>query len=96
LKKPVKKRVGKANPELQEIPGIGPSLEIDLHLLGIRHIADLKKQDPQEMYERLCKLTHSHQDRCVLYVFRCAIYYASNARHDPEKLKWWNWSDAKI
>ncbi|NMB56563.1 pathogenicity locus, partial [Candidatus Beckwithbacteria bacterium] len=32
------------------------------------------------------------QDRCLLYVFRCAVYYAKGGR-DPEKLKWWNWKD---
>jgi hypothetical protein len=31
----------------------------------------------------------------VLYVFRCAVYYASNSVHDQERLKWWNWKDAK-
>ncbi|MGA3073400.1 MAG: helix-hairpin-helix domain-containing protein, partial [Bryobacteraceae bacterium] len=30
---------------------------------------------------------------CVLYVFRCAVYFASEAEHDPELLKWWNWKD---
>jgi len=34
-------------------------------------------------------------DRCALYVFRCAVYYASHAKHDPEKLLWWNWQDKK-
>jgi len=29
----------------------------------------------------------------VLYTFRCAVYYASNSNHDPEKLKWWNWKN---
>ncbi|MEJ2052157.1 MAG: helix-hairpin-helix domain-containing protein, partial [Calditrichota bacterium] len=32
-------------------------------------------------------------DRCMLYVFRTAVYYVSNTGHDPEKLKWWNWKD---
>jgi hypothetical protein len=32
-------------------------------------------------------------DRCWLYVARCAEYFASEARRDPEKLKWWNWKD---
>ena len=32
-------------------------------------------------------------DRCVLYVFRCAVYYAANETHESEKLKWWNWKD---
>ena len=34
-----------------------------------------------------------HIDRCMLYVFRCAIYYASNDVYDSELLKWWNWKD---
>ena len=34
-----------------------------------------------------------HQDRCVLYAFRCAVYYASHTTHDPNLLKWWNWKD---
>jgi hypothetical protein len=34
-----------------------------------------------------------HVDRCVLYVFRCAVYFASESKHDPELLKWWNWKD---
>lgn len=81
--------------ELREIPGVGASLAQDLRSLGIRKVADLKGRDPQALYDRLEKLTGSHQDRCVLYVFRCAVYYASRKRHDPEKLKWWNWKDAK-
>jgi hypothetical protein len=28
-----------------------------------------------------------------LYTFRCAVYYASNKRHNPKLLKWWNWKD---
>ncbi|WP_367344139.1 helix-hairpin-helix domain-containing protein [Methanomethylovorans sp.] len=35
-------------------------------------------------------------DRCMLYVFRCAIYCASNEEHDPQLLKWWSWKDNKI
>jgi len=27
----------------------------------------------------------------LLYVFRCAVYFAENKNPDPEKLKWWNW-----
>ncbi|MBL7185950.1 MAG: hypothetical protein ISS70_06470 [Phycisphaerae bacterium] len=29
----------------------------------------------------------------MLYVLRCAVYYASNAERDPELLKWWNFKD---
>lgn len=76
---------------LQVIPGIGPSLAADLRHLGFRAVSDLKGADPEAMYTRLCRLTGERQDPCVLYVFRCAVYFASRTRHHPELLKWWNW-----
>jgi hypothetical protein len=79
--------------ELQSIPGIGPSLAQDLRDLGVRSVAELKDRNPEAMYQRLCMVRGVQQDRCVLYVFRCAVYFASTKRHDPEKLKWWNWKD---
>jgi hypothetical protein len=78
---------------LQITPGIGPSLAADLESLGVRKVGDLKGKSPQALYDKLCKLTHSRQDPCVLYAFRCAVYFAETKRPDPEKLKWWNWKD---
>ena len=80
---------------LSRIPGVGPSIASDLCLLGIREVADLRGRDPQSLYTELCLETGRHVDRCVLYVFRCAVYFASESRHDPEMLKWWNWKDEK-
>jgi hypothetical protein len=79
---------------LTVIPGIGKSMEKDLLMLGIKKVADLKDKDPQKLYERLCVMTDTLQDRCVLYVFRCAVYYSHGGR-EGEKLKWWNWADGK-
>jgi predicted flap endonuclease-1-like 5' DNA nuclease len=62
--------------DLQTIPGVGPSISQDLRELGFHAVADLRGQDPQEMYERLCLRQGQHVDRCVLYVFRCAVYFA--------------------
>ena len=78
---------------LQVIPGVGPSLAQDLVELGYTKVAQLKGQDPEEMYQNLCRIKGVHVDCCVLYVFRCSVYYASNTVHDPELLKWWNWKD---
>ncbi len=78
---------------LREIPGIGPSMEQVLRDLGIHRVSDLRGRDPEELYDRLCHLRGAHMDRCVLYVFRCAVYYASNGSHEPELLKWWNWKE---
>ena len=73
---------------LQSIPGVGPSLARDLYDLGYATVADLRGADPEEMYARLIHIRGEHQDRCVLYVFRCAVYFASERHHDPELLKW--------
>ena len=79
---------------LQRIPGIGPSLSRDLVDLGIKRVSDLRGRNPERLYERLCAVRGQRQDRCVLYVFRCAVYFASEKRHDPERLKWWHWKDS--
>ena len=76
---------------LQTIPGVGPSIAQDLADLGYHDVADLRGTDPEEMYRKLCELRGTQVDRCVLYVFRCAVYFASNTTHSAEKLKWWNW-----
>jgi hypothetical protein len=78
---------------LRQIPGVGKSIANDLWNLGIREVSDLKGRSPDDLYNALCDLMGVKVDRCMLYVFRCAAYYASNAQHDPELLKWWNWKD---
>lgn len=79
--------------DLQEIPGVGPSIAKDLYDLGIRTVSDLKGKKPEKMYFDLCRKRGQHIDRCMLYVFRCAVYYASHKKHSPAKLLWWNWKD---
>ncbi len=81
--------------ELLKIPGVGKSIASDLVDLGIKRIEDLKGKDPEKLYEDFCILRDQKIDRCMLYVFRCAVYFASNKEHDPEKLKWWNWKDRR-
>jgi hypothetical protein len=82
--------------DLQRIPGVGPSIARDLWNLGFRSTAELHAQDPEALYAGLCEQTGMPVDRCVLYVFRCAVYFASTAQPDPELLKWWNWTDANV
>jgi hypothetical protein len=77
--------------ELRQIPGVGISIANDLINIGITSVAELKNQDPEFLYHRSNKYAGVVQDRCLLYVFRCAVYYATEKVHDPEKLKWWNW-----
>ncbi len=79
--------------DLQQIPGVGDSVEQHLHQIGICSVSDLKDNSPEELYQKMCDFKAAPVDRCMLYVLRCSVYYASTAEHDPEKLKWWNWKD---
>ena len=80
---------------LLEIPGVGKTIAQDLESLGIHKVSDLKNKDPEKLYDLLCEKQGVKVDQCMLYVMRCAIYYSSSKKHDPEKLKWWNWKDNK-
>jgi hypothetical protein len=82
--------------DLTQIPGIGKSIANDLWNIGIRKVADLRKRDPEELYDLSNRFAGVVQDRCLLYTFRCAVYYASTdpKKQKTEKLKWWNWKDS--
>lgn len=79
--------------QLRTIPGVGKSIAMDLYDLGIKGISDLKGKSPENLYERRCKQQGLRIDPCLLYTFRCAVYFASHKKHNPELLKWWNWKD---
>jgi hypothetical protein len=82
--------------ELQVLPAIGPSMASDLRKLGVRSVKDLARRNPEQLYQRLCVITGTRQDPCVLYTFRCAIYAARTEKPDPELLKWWNWKNREL
>jgi hypothetical protein len=77
---------------LQIIPGIGKSIAEDLNNIKIYQVSDLRGKDPEDLYRQSNEYEGCAQDRCLLYVFRCAIYFAEGGR-ETEKLKWWNWKD---
>jgi predicted RecB family nuclease len=79
--------------DLMQIPGVGISLATDLQNIGILRVSDLVGKDAHELFAQSNHFAGQVQDRCVLYVFACAIYYAETgeSQRDPELLKWWNW-----
>lgn len=81
--------------DLRRIPGVGKSIATDLWNIGIKSVEALKRQDPESLYDLSNRFAGTVQDRCLLYVFRCAVYYAEHkpGEHEPEKLKWWNWKE---
>ena len=71
---------------------IGPAMLRDLEMLGIRSVAQLAKQEPRKMYERLNRKTDQRQDPCVLDTFCAAVAQARNPRLPAEQCQWWYWS----
>ena len=79
--------------DFRRIPGVGKSIAQDFLDLGFRSVSQLKGQDPNQVYEKLCLLKKCSVDRCMLYVFKCAVYFAETDHPDPDLLKWWNWKN---
>lgn len=76
--------------QLEHIPGVGKSIADDLRAIGIHHTSDLRGKDPEQLFHLSNAKAGVVQDRCVLYTFRCAVYYADGGR-EKDKLLWWNW-----
>jgi Pathogenicity locus len=74
--------------ELLGLMNVGKAVFRDLTLLNITSIKQLAKQDPEQLYQKLQKITGSKQDPCVWDVFAAIIHEAKTG----EKKPWWNWS----
>ena len=81
-----------SNRQLGELISIGPAMLRDFELLGIRGVAQLARQNPQQLYEKLGRVAKQHQDICVLDTFCAAVAQARNPRLAAEKCQWWYWS----
>ena len=79
--------------DLTLIPGVGKKTKQALQNIGINYIEDLKGQNPEELYLKDSLKKGFTEDKCQLYLFRMAVYYAENEEVDEEKLKWWYWKD---
>jgi hypothetical protein len=80
--------------ELEQIPGIGPNMAQHLIGAGFPTVVSLKGQDPEEVYLRDCAAQGLEVDRCALYAYRLAVYYADNGGElPPGKTNWWDWKD---
>lgn len=79
--------------DLRQIPGIGTSIAGDLWDIGIRSVTDLRGKNPYTLYQQLNSMTGQTNDICLLYTFRCAVYFASETRHERRKLNWWYWKN---
>ena len=79
--------------DLLTIPNVGKRTKESLCNIGITCVEDLKGKDPEELYKKDCKEKNCQVDKCQLYLFRMAVYYAEHKIKEEEKLKWWYWKD---
>ncbi|HKD49889.1 MAG TPA: helix-hairpin-helix domain-containing protein [Candidatus Acidoferrum sp.] len=78
--------------ELGDLISIGPAMLRDFEMLGIRSVAQLAKQEPRKLYEKLNRKTGQRQDPCVLDTFCAAVAQARDPRLPAEQCQWWYWS----
>jgi hypothetical protein len=78
--------------QFRDLVSVGTAIERDFQMMGIRNVAQLAKQNPKKMYDKMCKLTGQRQDPCVLDVFEAAVAQAVNPRLPAAKCQWWYWS----
>ena len=77
---------------LEDLVSLGPAMLRDFDLLGIRSVAQLARQNPEKLYERLCAKIGQPVDICCLDVFSAAVAQARNPRLPSAQRNWWYWS----
>jgi hypothetical protein len=64
----------------------------DFQVLGISSMAQLARQNPRRMYDKLCRITGQRIDVCCLDTFQAAVAQARHPLLPAEKCQWWYWS----
>jgi hypothetical protein len=80
---------------LGDLEGVGKATLGDLARLNVHDVETLAKQDARLLYDRLCELSGTRQDPCVLDVLSCAVAQAQDPDLPPARRKWWWWSRAR-
>ncbi len=74
-----------------DLPNVGKAFAGDLQLLGFTAPSQLAGQDPVALYDRLCDLTRSRQDPCVLDTLISITRFMDGGRPRP----WWEYTDER-
>lgn len=73
---------------LEALPNVGPAVAKKLELLGINDDGDLRDQDPDALFERLCAIEGRSHDPCLLDTFTAVVDHVHGAPARP----WWYYS----
>jgi len=71
-----------------DLPNVGKAFAEDLRLLGFASPHDLAGQDPVMLYDRLCEITRSRQDPCVLDTLMSITRFMDGEKPRP----WWDYT----
>ncbi|MBK6304545.1 MAG: helix-hairpin-helix domain-containing protein [Gemmatimonadetes bacterium] len=77
--------------QFTDLPNVGKAFAKDLELLGFTAPAQLKGQDPVQLYDRLSELTRTRQDPCVLDTLMSITRFMDG---DPPRV-WWHYTDER-
>lgn len=68
---------------LQDIPNVGPAMARDFILLDIHKPVDLINKDPLKLYNKMCQVSGSRQDPCVLDTYIAVIKFMNGSSARP-------------
>ncbi|MEK6849415.1 MAG: helix-hairpin-helix domain-containing protein [Nanoarchaeota archaeon] len=80
--------------KLTDLVSVGPAMERDFHLLGIKTVEQLKSKNAVTLYRALCA-KKGKVDICCQDVFQAAIMQAKYPNLTREKRNWWFWSQKR-
>jgi hypothetical protein len=78
--------------ELTDMPNIGPKVAAKLRRLDIQSSEDLRGQDGEDLFERLCAMDGRRHDPCLLDTFVAAVDFANGGPARP----WWEYSRERL
>ena len=74
--------------QLTDLPNVGPAMEKNLELIGIKTPKQLVEKDPLELYLMLCRKSGIRHDPCVLDVFMSVTSFVNGDKPKP----WWTYT----
>lgn len=71
-----------------DIPNVGRAMERDFRALGFSSPGELAGQDAFSLYQRMCALSGTRQDPCVLDTYLAVCEFMDGGAPLP----WWNFT----
>jgi len=77
--------------KFQDIPNVGPAMARDFLALGLKNPNDLKEQDAYVLYQKMCRVSGTRQDPCVLDTYMAVIDFMDGGKAKP----WWDYTEKR-